>query len=160
MDRAEKALDHNVAPEPGERKYASEMRARTSDRRALRREQQDEVAESWFGLEFLTDAQSGSLAGIVVGAVIGAVLFLPLGLIGWSGLALGWRLAIAALVRWPAARPSPSTWASASWARVRCRTWTVARRSARRCAIRAPTPAGVTVAAPSDIHAVEDPVPG
>ena len=33
----------------------------------------------------------------MVGAVIGAVLFLPLGLIGWSGLALGWRLAIAAL---------------------------------------------------------------
>ena len=98
VDRAEKALDRRVAPEPGERKYASGDRARTSDRRVLRREQQDEVAESWFGLGFLTDAQSkGSLAGIVVGAVIGAVLFLPLGLIGWTGLALGWRLAIAAL---------------------------------------------------------------
>ena len=98
VDKAEQALDRRVAPPAGERKYASGEHARTTLRRALRREQQDEVAQSWFGLGFLTDAQfKGGLAGIVAGAVIGAVLFLPLGLIEWSGLALGWRLAVAAL---------------------------------------------------------------
>jgi hypothetical protein len=96
--RTERAIDRRTAPRPGERKYAPGERAHTTDRQALRREQQDEVAESWFGLGFLTDAQfKGGVAGIVVGALIGAVLFLPLGLIPWSGLALGWRLAIAAL---------------------------------------------------------------
>ena len=98
VDKAEKALDRRVAPAPGERKYASGERAHTTERRALRREQQDEVAQSWFGLGFLTDAQfKGGLVGIVAGAVVGAVLFLPLGLVEWAGLALGWRLAIAAL---------------------------------------------------------------
>ena len=92
VDKAEQALDRRVAPPAGERKYASGEHARTTLRRALRREQQDEVAQSWFGLGVLTDAQfKGGLAGI------GAVLFLPLGLIEWSGLALGWRLAVAAL---------------------------------------------------------------
>jgi hypothetical protein len=98
VDKAEKALDRRVAPPVTERKYASGAGAHTTDRPALRREQQDEVAQSWFGLGFLTDAQfKGGVAGIVAGAVIGAVLFLPLGLVAWSGLALGWRLAIAAL---------------------------------------------------------------
>jgi hypothetical protein len=33
----------------------------------------------------------------VICAVVGALILIPLGFIGWGGLALGWRLAIAAL---------------------------------------------------------------
>jgi hypothetical protein len=98
LARAEDTIDEHTAPAPGERKYATGPTARSADRGALRREQQDEVAESWFGVGFLTDAQvKGGVAGIVLGAVVGAVLFLPLGFISWGGLALGWRLAVAAL---------------------------------------------------------------
>jgi hypothetical protein len=98
LDQSEEAIDRRTAPPRGERKYARGERAHTSDRRVLRREQQDEIAESWFGLGLLTDAQfKGAVAGILVGAVIGAILFLPLGLIPWAGLALGWRLGVAAL---------------------------------------------------------------
>jgi hypothetical protein len=96
--RTERAIDRRTAPRPGERKYAPAERAHATDPQTLRREQQDEVAESWFGLGFLTDAQfKGAVAGIVAGAVVGAVLFLPLGLVPFAGLALGWRLGIAAL---------------------------------------------------------------
>jgi hypothetical protein len=97
VERTEQAIDRRTAPRPGERKYAPAERGPTT-RGELRREQQEEVAESWFGLGFLTDAQfKGAVMGIVAGAAIGAVLFLPLGLVPWAGLALGWRLGIAAL---------------------------------------------------------------
>lgn len=98
VSRTEEVIDEHTAPDPGDRKYASGPDAHTTDRDVLRHEQQDEVAESWFGLGFLTDAQfKGGAVGTVVGGLIGAVLFLPLGFIGWDGLALGWRLAIAAV---------------------------------------------------------------
>jgi hypothetical protein len=68
------------------------------DRRELRRQQQDEAARAWPGLGSITDAQmKGSLAGIVVGAVAGALLFLPLALIPWDGMAVIWRVLLAAL---------------------------------------------------------------
>ncbi|HEY7072270.1 MAG TPA: hypothetical protein VH479_19235 [Acidimicrobiales bacterium] len=68
------------------------------DRRELRREQQDEAAQSWPGLGSITDAQmKGSLVGIVLGAVVGAILFLPLALIPWDGMAVIWRVLLAML---------------------------------------------------------------
>jgi hypothetical protein len=64
----------------------------------LRRRQQDEAAQSWPGLGSVTDAQmKGSIFGIVAGVVVGAVLFLPLALIPWEGMAVGWRLVLAAV---------------------------------------------------------------
>jgi hypothetical protein len=98
IDETERRVDQRTAPRPGERKYATGARARTTRRDALRAEQQDEIAHSWFGLGFLTDGQlRGGLAGTVVGGLIGALLLLPLGFFAWGGLALGWRLAVAAL---------------------------------------------------------------
>ena len=98
VEKAEQAIDRKTAPSPGERKYATGERAHTTERDALRREQQDEIAESWSGLGFLTDGQfKGGIWGTVLGGVVGALLFLPLGFVPWSGLALGWRLGIAAL---------------------------------------------------------------
>ena len=98
VEKAEAAIDDRTAPHPGERKYATGERAHTTRREALRREQQDEISQSWFGLGFMTDGQfKGGVAGIVVGALVGALVFLPLGFFAWSGLALGWRLGIAAL---------------------------------------------------------------
>lgn len=98
VEHAEAEIDRRTAPPPGERKYASGESAHAADRRALRREQQDEVAQSWSGFGFLTDGQvKGGVRGAVIGAVLGAILFLPLGLVPWAGLAVGWRLAIAAL---------------------------------------------------------------
>lgn len=71
---------------------------RMAERYELRRQQQDEAAEAWPGLGSITDAQmKGSVAGIVAGAVVGAVVFLPLALIPWGGLAVGWRLVLAAV---------------------------------------------------------------
>jgi hypothetical protein len=97
VTRSEEAIDERTAPDPGDRKYATGPEARSTDRGVLRHEQQDEIAESWFGLGFLTDAQfKGAAVGSVIGGVIGALLFLPLGFITWGGLALGWRLLIAA----------------------------------------------------------------
>ncbi|HLT70329.1 MAG TPA: hypothetical protein VKZ72_09200 [Acidimicrobiales bacterium] len=96
--RAEHAVDERTAPPAGERKFARGGAASRRDRRTLRREQQDEMARSWGGLGFLTDAQvKGGVTGLVAGAAVGALLLLPLGLVGWGGLALGWRLLIAAL---------------------------------------------------------------
>jgi hypothetical protein len=64
----------------------------------LRREQQDEAARAWPGLGSITDAQmKGSIVGIAAGALVGAVLFLPLALIPWGGMAVAWRLVLAAL---------------------------------------------------------------
>ena len=98
IDETEHNLDERTAPRPHERKYATGDRARTTAPEALRAEQQDEIAQSWFGFGFLTDGQfRGGVAGIVIGAVVGAVVLLPLGLFSWGGLALGWRLGIAAL---------------------------------------------------------------
>jgi hypothetical protein len=69
-----------------------------AERAELRRRQQDEAAQSWPGLGSITDAQmKGSLAGTVAGALVGAVVFLPLALIPWDGVAVGWRLLIAAV---------------------------------------------------------------
>jgi hypothetical protein len=71
---------------------------RLAERYELRRQQQDEAAEAWPGLGSITDAQmKGSIVGIVVGAIVGAVLLLPLALIPWGGLAVGWRLVLAAV---------------------------------------------------------------
>lgn len=96
--KTEHAIDEHTAPAPGERKYVRGSEAGAVDRDVLRHEQQDEVAQSWFGLGMLTDAQwKGSVVGIVVGAVVGAVLFLPLALFEWGDLAIGWRLGVAAL---------------------------------------------------------------
>lgn len=98
VSKSEQAIDEHTAPDRGERKYATGPDAHTADRDVLRHEQQDEIAESWFGVGFLTDAQfKGGAVGTVIGGLVGAVLFLPLGFIGWGGLALGWRLAIAAV---------------------------------------------------------------
>lgn len=98
VERTEDAIDDRTAPAPGDRKYATGPSAATADRDVLRQEQQDEVAQSWLGLGALTDAQfKGGLAGTLVGGVIGALLFLPLGLIEWAGLGLGWRMLIAAV---------------------------------------------------------------
>lgn len=97
IEHAEDAVDR-TAPHPGERKYATGARARSDDPGALRAEQQDEAAQTWFGVGLLTDAQlRGTILGTVVGGVVGALVFLPLGLISWGGLAVGWRLLIAAL---------------------------------------------------------------
>jgi hypothetical protein len=98
LARTEQTIDEHTAPTHGERKYAAGDEAHSDDPDVLRHEQREEIAESWFGLGFLTDAQvKGGVAGAVVGGVLGAVLFLPLGLIPWDGLALGWRLGLAAL---------------------------------------------------------------
>jgi hypothetical protein len=98
VTRSEEAIDERTAPDPGDRKYATGSDAHSTDRGVLRHEQQDEIAESWFGVGFLTYAQfKGGVFGVVAGGLIGALLFLPLGFIAWGGLALGWRLAIAAV---------------------------------------------------------------
>lgn len=69
-----------------------------AERYELRRQQQDEAAEAWPGLGSVTAAQmKGSLGGILAGALVGAVIFLPLALIPWGGMAVGWRLLIAAV---------------------------------------------------------------
>jgi hypothetical protein len=98
VERTEEAIDDRTAPAPGDRKYATGPSAATADRGVLRHEQQDEVAQSWLGLGALTDAQfKGGLAGALVGGAVGALLFLPLGFVEWGGLALGWRMLIAAV---------------------------------------------------------------
>jgi|SoiMethySBSTD1v2_1073268.scaffolds.fasta_scaffold11252_5 hypothetical protein len=98
LEATEQAVDERTAPEPGERKYATGARAHTADPDALRAEQQDEIARSWYGLGVMTDGQlRGGIAGTLVGGLVGALVFLPLGLFSWTGLALGWRLGIAAL---------------------------------------------------------------
>jgi hypothetical protein len=96
--KTEEAVDEHTAPPPGERKYAHGEAAHTARRGVLRHEQQEEMAKSWYGLGFMTNAQiKGGLIGAVAGGVIGVVLFLPLGLITWDGVALSWRLGVAAL---------------------------------------------------------------
>ncbi|MDD9371851.1 MAG: hypothetical protein PV358_17155 [Acidimicrobiales bacterium] len=98
ISRHEEVIDEHTAPDPGDRKYATGPEAHTTDPDALRHEQQEEIAQSWFGVGFLTDAQlKGGVVGTVAGGLVGALLFLPLGFIGWGGLALGWRMAVAAL---------------------------------------------------------------
>src|SRR5215471_4438171 len=70
-----------------------------AERYEMRRRQQDEAAEAWPGFGSITGAQmKGSLGGILIGALVGAVVFLPLALIPWGGMAVGWRLLIAAVV--------------------------------------------------------------
>jgi hypothetical protein len=98
--RVEEAVDEHTAPAPGDRKYVTGADAQVPDRGVLRREQQDEAAESWAGpgLGPMTDAQTkGLVVGSLVGGLVGAIIFLPLGLISWGGLEIGWRLAVAAL---------------------------------------------------------------
>lgn len=100
MARSEEMIDEHTDPGPGERKYARGEAAHTRDRGVLRREQQEEAAGSWVGpgVGPMTQGQMrGALIGALVGGLVGAVLFLPLGFIGWGGLALGWRLGVAAL---------------------------------------------------------------
>jgi hypothetical protein len=100
VQRTEEAIDDHTAPPPSERKYATGPRAHTSDRRALRQEQQDEAAQTWAGpgLGAMTNAQvKGLVLGAIVGGLLGAVLFLPLGLVGWGDISLPWRLCLAAL---------------------------------------------------------------
>jgi hypothetical protein len=73
------------------------MEARRRD--ALRKQQRDEAAGAWGGFGTTTHGQAkGAAVGTAVGALIGALIFLPLGLIPWAGVALGWRLLLAALV--------------------------------------------------------------
>ncbi len=96
--RSEDVIDEHTEPPAGDRKYVHGPSAGSTDPEVLRREQQDEAAQSWAGFGAITDAQfKGGVVGIAAGTVAGALLFLPLGLIGWGGLAIGWRLAIAAL---------------------------------------------------------------
>lgn len=98
VGKTEETIDEHTAPAPGERKYARGDEAHTRNRRVLRHEQQDEMAQSWYGLGFLTDAQfKGALIGALVGGVLGAVIILPFGAFGWDGTSLAWRLGIAAL---------------------------------------------------------------
>jgi hypothetical protein len=78
VERAEDAIDEHTEPR-SERKYAT-----GADRAALRREQQDEAAESWVGpgVPAMTDGQwRGLVVGSLVGGIIGAVVFLPLALV-------------------------------------------------------------------------------
>jgi len=96
--KTEDAIDEHTAPAEGERKYARGADAETTDQGVLRHEQQEEIAQSWFGLGFMTDGQlKGGATGTAIGAVVGALLFLPLALVEWGDLALGWRLGIAAV---------------------------------------------------------------
>lgn len=96
--KTEQAIDEHTAPDRGERKYARGAAAETHDRDVLRHEQQEEIAQSWYGLGFMTDAQwKGGVLGTVLGGLVGALLFLPLALIEWGELGIGWRLAVAAL---------------------------------------------------------------
>jgi hypothetical protein len=96
--QTEESIDDHTAPVPGGRKYAPEGKGGPDDRASLRHEQQEEMSQSWFGFGQITDAQfKGGIVGLVIGAVVGALILIPLGFIGWGGLALGWRLAIAAL---------------------------------------------------------------
>jgi hypothetical protein len=96
--RTEETIDEHTAPAPGDRKYATGDEAHSRSRRVLRHEQQDEIAQSWYGLGFMTDAQfKGALIGALVGAVIGAAVLLPFGLIAGDGVGPVWRLALAAL---------------------------------------------------------------
>ena len=96
--QTEESIDDHTAPVPGGRKYAPEGKGGPDDRARLRHEQQEEMSQSWFGFGQITDAQfKGGMVGLVIGAVVGALILIPLGFIGWGGLALGWRLAIAAL---------------------------------------------------------------
>jgi hypothetical protein len=98
LTRSEALIDEHTAPPPGDRKYAHGAEAHSLDRDALRHEQQEEAARSWIGFGSITSAQlKGGLIGIVAGGLVGALLFLPLGLVSWGDLALGWRLGIAAL---------------------------------------------------------------
>jgi hypothetical protein len=95
--QTEETVDERTAPPPGGRKYAPEGDG-PGDRASLRHEQQEEMSQSWFGFGQITDAQfKGGIVGLAIGAVVGALILLPLGFIGWGGLALGWRLAVAAL---------------------------------------------------------------
>ena len=72
------------------------MEARRGD--AFRRAQRDEAARAWPGFGTATRGQvQGARAGTTLGALIGAVVLLPLGLVPWAGVALGWRLLLAAL---------------------------------------------------------------
>jgi hypothetical protein len=96
--QTEESIDDHTAPVSGGRKYAPEGKGGPDDRASLRHEQQEEMSQSWFGFGQITDAQfKGGIVGLVIGAVVGALILIPLGFIGWGGLALGWRLAIAAL---------------------------------------------------------------
>lgn len=96
--KSEETVDEHTAPGDGERKYAHGADAHTKDPDVLRHEQQEEIAQSWSGFGLVTDGQAkGGLVGIVIGAVVGAVLFLPLALIEWGDLGIGWRLGAAAL---------------------------------------------------------------
>jgi hypothetical protein len=100
VQRTEEVIDDHTAPPTGERKYAAGTRARTTDRDALRREQQDEAAQAWAGpgMGAMTNAQvKGLVLGAILGGLCGALLFLPLGLIGWGDISLPWRLGLAAL---------------------------------------------------------------
>jgi hypothetical protein len=98
VNTVEEAVDERTAVSPGDRKYVSGPEAHTVDRDVLRREQQDEVAESWLGLGFLTHAQlRGAVLGSALGGLAGAVLLLPLAFLGWEGVSWGWRLGLAAL---------------------------------------------------------------
>ena len=79
--RAEHEIDEHTEPDGG-RKYTGEPDTR--DVEALRREQQDEAAESWVGpgVPTMTDGQwKGLVSGSLIGGGIGALLFLPLALI-------------------------------------------------------------------------------
>ncbi|HEX6425649.1 MAG TPA: hypothetical protein VFZ79_19325 [Acidimicrobiales bacterium] len=97
VTHSEETVDEHTAPPSGGRKYAPEGDG-PGDRASLRHEQQEEMSQSWFGFGQITDAQfKGGIVGLAIGAVVGALILLPLGFIGWGGLALGWRLAIAAL---------------------------------------------------------------
>jgi hypothetical protein len=81
VHKAEEAIDEHTEPEHG-RKYAD-----GDDRASLRREQQDEAAETWVGpgAGAMTDGQwKGLLAGSLIGGIIGAVVFLPLALVPFT----------------------------------------------------------------------------
>lgn len=98
LARAEERFDERTAPSAGGRKYVPGDRSQATDRGTLRREQQEEAAQSWLSFGSVTDAQfKSSVVGMVIGALVGALVFLPLGLFSWGGLAIGWRFAIAAL---------------------------------------------------------------
>jgi len=79
VNRVEGAIDERTAPPQGERRYAA-----GADRDELRREQQDEAAQSWGGpgMPVMTNAMAkGFVVGSLGGGVVGALVFLPFALI-------------------------------------------------------------------------------
>ena len=99
IEKLEQATDRATEPDHA-RKYARSDDIRDDVREAIR-EQREEINGSWAGPGFgpMSDGQwKGFLIGALVGGALGMLVLLPFGFLGWGGgLALGWRLLVAAI---------------------------------------------------------------